>query len=243
MYTVKLTIAYDGTGYSGWQIQKNGKTIQEEIEKAIEKVYGFRHRLLGASRTDAGVHAKGQVAHFKAKTKIPYKSIPKALNTFLPAAIVIKNAAYVKDDFHAQYQAKKKTYHYYILNEKNRDPFNERYAWRVHHDLDINLMRKEIKALLGEHDFKSFQARDKKERTSVRTIYAAKISGKRDICISLTGNGFLYNMVRNVVGTVVDIGRGYLPPDSMKNIIDAKDRTKAGPTAPPQGLVLINIKY
>lgn len=244
MRTIKLTISYDGTRYNGWQLQKNGRTVQGEIEKAIEKVFGRLHRLHAASRTDAGVHAKSQVAHFKTTERIPVDKIAVALNSRLPEDISIIRAEEVPGEFHARFDAKTKHYRYHVLNSKKRDPFSERYAWRVPYSLDVPLMRKESKVLLGEHDFKSFQASDKRERSSTRRI--TKISVKKkgsSVDIDIEGNGFLYNMVRNIAGTLVDIGRGYLPAGSMKKILKAKDRTKAGPTAPAKGLFLMEVKY
>ena len=244
MHTIKLTISYDGTGYNGWQVQPEGKTVQGEVEKAIAKVYKKEYRLHGAGRTDSGVHAIQQVAHFKVKELIPAKKISLALNKVLPKDIVIKKAEEVDSDFHARFGAKSKTYAYYISNTKSRDPFKERYAWGVTYKLDVKLMRKEAKSLIGEHNFKSFQAADKSERSSVRTISKILIKHtKSDITVEIIGNGFLYNMVRNIVGTLVDIGRGYLPPGSMQNILNKQNRTQAGPTAPAKGLFLVRVRY
>ena len=244
MRTIRIIAAYDGTAYNGWQIQKNGRTLQGEIEKAIRKVFGKRHRVYGASRTDAGVHAKGQAAHFKTPQGIPVDRIPRALNKVLPEDIVIINAEEASPDFHSQFDARSKHYRYYIINSSIRDPFKEKYSWRVSYKLNMSLMRKEAAVLVGRHDFKSFQARDKRERSSVRDIYRINIKKKRSsIIIDIEGNGFLYNMVRNITGTLVDIGRGYLPPGSMKKILHKKDRTKAGPTAPAKGLFLVEVNY
>lgn len=244
MRTIKLTISYDGTGYRGWQLQKNGVTVQEEIEKAIEKVFGKHSRLYGASRTDSGVHAKAQVAHFKTAKPIKTSNIALALNSVLPSDIAITKAEDVPSDFHAQFDARSKIYKYNILNSRSRDPFREKYSWRVPYNLNVPLMRREAKELEGKHDFRSFRARDKVERDPVRKIFYVRISKKKDnITITIEGNGFLYNMVRNIAGTLVDIGRGYLPEGSMKQILKSKDRAAAGPTAPPQGLFLTEIKY
>ncbi|MDD5634384.1 MAG: tRNA pseudouridine(38-40) synthase TruA [Candidatus Omnitrophica bacterium] len=244
MRTIKLTISYDGTLYKGWQSQKNGKTIQDEIEKAIEKVLAKKHVLYSASRTDAGVHAKKQVAHFKTSSAISLVKIPLALNTALPDDIAITKAELVPDSFHARFDAKIKHYCYHVYNSHNRDPFKEKYSWRVPYKLNVALMKKEALVLAGEHDFKSFQAKDKIERPSVRKIHKIIVrKNKSDIFINIEGNGFLYNMVRSIAGTLVDIGRGYLPQGSMKDILKSKDRTKAGPTAPAKGLFLIEVKY
>ena len=241
---IKLTIAYDGTHFKGWQRQANGKTIQGEIEKAIEKVFGKHHVLYGASRTDSGVHAKAQVANFKINSSIPTSKIPTALNACLSEDIAIIKAEEAGADFHSRFDAKIKHYRYFILNSRNRDPFNEKYSWRVPYKLNVPLVRKEAKVLIGKHDFKSFQATDKIERSSVRKISRLSIKKeKNQLIVDIEADGFLYNMVRNIVGTLVDIGRGYLPEGSMKKILKAKDRTKAGPTAPAKGLFLVEAKY
>jgi len=244
MRTIKLTISYDGTVYNGWQLQPNGRTIQGEVEKAIEKVYGKHHRLHGASRTDAGVHAKAQIAHFRSDLSIPFKKIPIALTSVLPEDIAVTKAEPVDDDFHARFDTRSKIYRYSILISRYRDPLREKYLWRIPYELDVAKMRREACVLLGRHDFKSFQARDKKERSSVRTVSKLSISRKGPlISLVIEADGFLYNMVRTIVGTLVDTGRGYLPVGSMKKILKSKDRTKAGPTAPAKGLILVKIKY
>jgi tRNA pseudouridine38-40 synthase len=244
MRNIKLTISYDGTNYKGWQIQKNGRTIQEEVERAIIRVFGKKHRIHGASRTDAGVHAKAQVAHFKTPLTIPVKKIPVALNMALPEDVAVIHAEEVSPDFHSRFDPRSKHYRYCILNSRNRDPFSERYSWRVPYKLDIPLMKKEAAVLAGRHDFRSFQARDKRERTSVRKIFYISIRGKKDfLTVDIEADGFLYNMVRNIVGTLVDIGRGYLAPGSMRKILKNRDRTTAGPTAPARGLFLVDVKY
>lgn len=244
MRNIKLTISYDGTGYNGWQIQKNGRTIQEELECAIKKVFKKKHQIYGASRTDAGVHAKAQVAHFRTSSTIPVGKIAIALNTVLPESIGVIKAEEFPQGFHARFDAASKIYRYYIFNSRERDPFNERHSWRVPYELNIPLMRKEAASLLGKHDFKSFQARDKIERNSIYAIRKLNIQKKSSsITIDIEADGFVYNMVRNIVGTLVDIGRGYLAPGSMEKILEAKDRRKAGPTAPAKGLFLIKVKY
>jgi len=244
MRNIKLTISYDGTSYRGWQIQKNGRTVQEEIEQAIMKAFGKGHRVHGASRTDAGVHAKAQVAHFKTPLAIPAGKMPMALNMVLPEDIAVTHAEEVPPDFHSRFDARSKRYRYRILNSRHRDPFSEKYSWRIPYKLDVPLMKKEAAFLEGRHDFKSFQARDKRERTSERRIFRIDI-GKRKafLTIDIEADGFLYNMVRNIVGTMIDIGRGYLPPGSMRKILKSRDRTTAGPTAPAKGLFLLEVKY
>lgn len=244
MRTIKLTISYDGTSYKGWQLQKNAITIQEEIEKAIHKSFGRKERVHGAGRTDSGVHAEGQVAHFKMKGSIPAGKIPMALNSNLPEDIAIISAEEVSSDFHSRFNAKIKHYRYSIYNSRMRAPLKEKYSWRVTYKLNVALMKREAKVLEGKHDFKSFQASDKKEKTSIRKIYDIRIKKKGlYILMDIEADGFLYNMVRNIIGTLVDIGRGYLPEGSMKKILKSKDRTLAGPTAPAKGLTLIEVKY
>jgi tRNA pseudouridine38-40 synthase len=243
---IKLTISYDGTGYKGWQLQANGRTVQEELEKAVKKVFKKHYRLHGASRTDAGVHAKAQIANFKIAPSlaIPAGKIPAALNAHLPEDIAVNRTEEVSPEFHARFDAKSKHYKYYILNSRQRDPFSEKHAWRVPYKLNVSLMKREASALLGKHDFKSFQAKDKKERSSRRRILRLDVVKKKPfIIIDIAADGFLYNMVRNIVGTLVDISRGYLPEGSMRRILKSKDRTQAGPTAPAKGLFLIDVKY
>jgi tRNA pseudouridine38-40 synthase len=244
MRNIKLTIAYDGTNYRGWQVQKNGSTVQEELEKAVRKVFGKKHRIYGASRTDAGVHARHQAANFKAAGNIPLDNIRAALNTVLPEDIAVTGVDEVPPEFHSRFDARSKHYRYHITSSRHRDPFTEKYSWRVPYRLNVGLMRKEAACLVGKHDFRSFQASDKRERSSVRKISGINIKKRgTGITIDIEGDGFLYNMVRSIVGTLVDIGRGYLPPGSMKKILEHKDRTKAGPTAPAKGLFLMEVKY
>jgi tRNA pseudouridine38-40 synthase len=244
MRNIKLTISYDGAAYKGWQLQKNGATVQGKLEKAIKKVLGKEHRVHGASRTDSGVHAKGQVAHFKTASSIPVEKISPALNAALPDDIVVKKTEEVSDKFHSRFDARSKLYRYNMLSSRQRDPFEEKYAWRIPYKLNLTRMRKEAAELVGRHDFKSFQASDNRERPSVRKISMIKLRKKgKMITLDIEGDGFLYNMVRNITGTLVDIGRGYLPPGSMKEILEIRDRRKAGPTAPAKGLFLIEVKY
>lgn len=244
MRNIKLTISYDGTNYRGWQLQKNGPTVQAEIEKAVKKVFRKDCRVHGAGRTDAGVHAKAQVAHFKTSIGIGIENIPAALNAVLPEDVAVVRAEEVTQDFHSRFDARSKHYRYYILNTRRREPFRERYSWRLGYALDVPLMKKESGALLGRHDFKSFQASDNRERSSVRTISRIDLKkGKPFLTMDIEADGFLYNMVRNIVGTLVDVGRGHLDPGSTSRILKNRDRTTAGPTAPAKGLFLIKVKY
>ena len=244
MRNIKLTISYDGTRYKGWQIQKNGNTVQKEISKAAKKIFNSNHTVVGSSRTDSGVHAKGQVANIKTSSDIPAEKITLAFNRILPKDIAIVKCEEVDLDFHSQFLAKSKHYSYKILNSRGKDPFSEKYSWKVPYKLNIAAMKREAKVLEGRHDFKSFQAKDRKDKNTVREIYSISINKRGPLVnIDIKGNGFLYNMVRNIVGTLVDTGRGYLPEGSMEKILKNKDRRTAGPTAPPKGLFLLNIKY
>lgn len=241
-----LAIAYAGTKYSGWQVQKNAKTIQGAIEKALEKILGEKIRIIGAGRTDAGVHAKAQVANFKTKRNFPPDKLQKALNANLPKDISIIGIKQVPAKFHSRFDAKSKIYRYTILNSQTNDPFSKPFYYKVPCKINIPSMRKEANVLIGKHDFKAFQAKSASSviKSTVRTI--KKISVKRDkqfIYIEIEANGFLHNMVRNIVGTLIEIGREYLPKGSMRKILSSKDRRKAGPTAPAKGLALLKVKY
>jgi len=244
MRNIKLTIEYDGTNYCGWQRQRNGSSIQETLEKALKKILREKVNVVGAGRTDSGVHAQGQVANFKTTSRLTTREFFSALNATLPEDIVIKRVEEVGIDFNARFSAKNKLYRYYIFNSSISSPFQRQYSYQYRHPLNVAIMRKEAKLLLGKHDFKSFQAADKIKRTSVRRI--KKISIKKHdkhIYIDIEADGFLYNMVRNIVGTLVYLGKGKLRRGDMKKILKAKKRSLAGPTAPPQGLCLIKVDY
>ncbi|MFH1645713.1 MAG: tRNA pseudouridine(38-40) synthase TruA [Candidatus Omnitrophota bacterium] len=251
MKNVKITIEYDGTNYSGWQIQQKKpdevgteKTIQGIIERVLSGILQEEIKIAGSGRTDAGVHAFGQVANFKTKSKMPMAVMQRALNALLPKDIVIVDIEEAKPNFNSRFDAKSKTYRYEILNRDYGSSFDRLYQYYIPYKLDVKLMAKEVKCLVGRHDFKSFQATDKKERDSVRVI--KRLSVRKDgstIFIDIEANGFLYNMVRNIVGTMIEIGRGKFPAGSMRKIMLAKDRTLAGPTAPAKGLALVRVKY
>lgn len=246
MKNIKLIIEYDGTAYCGWQRQKNALAIQEKIEDALEKIFGRHLRVEGASRTDSGVHAKAQVASFKMPSycSIPLEKLIFAINTRLPFDIRIKSAQNVPLEFHPRFDTKSKIYRYTILNDTIESVFDRNFCWFIPYRLNLNLIKKEMEVLKGKHDFKSFQTKDIRERTSVRTIKDIKVLKKgRYIHILVEGDGFLYNMVRSIVGTVVDIARGKLAPGSMKKILDAENRAVAGPTAVAKGLCLLEVKY
>lgn len=244
MRNIRLVIEYDGTNYAGWQVQKNAKSIQATLETALKRILREKIKLISCGRTDSGVHAKGHVANFKTNSKIPLVNIQRGLNSILPKDIVIKEAKEVPLDFNSRFDAKSKVYRYTILNRSCPAALYRNYFYHIPYKLDLNLMRREAKVLLGRHDFKSFQAADKKERSSVRTIKKLTVKKKGDfIEIEMEADGFLYNMARNIVGTLVEIGRGRFKPGSMKNILKAKDRNLAGRTAPAKGLCLAEVKY
>ena len=247
MRNICLTIEYDGTRFCGWQRQdpkKKFKTIQEEIEKSAAKLFGKKINLVGAGRTDSGVHAEGQVANFKIDSNLPLTNIKRGLNSHLSKDIAIIKAESVDLDFHSRFSAKKKLYRYRIVNRKERSPLLKRHATLVSYDLDINAMRKGAKYLIGKKDFKSFQASDKKKTNSVRTIDKLSIVKKASIIdIHIQADGFLYNMVRNIVGTLVDVGRGKIKPEKVKDILSKKYRPLAGQTAPAKGLHLVKVSY
>jgi tRNA pseudouridine38-40 synthase len=251
MRNIRLTIEYDGTNYRGWQIQqkrpqtiKEEKTIQGIIERALSQILQEEIRLIGASRTDAGVHAKWQVANFKTESDLSYHSFQKSLNSILPKDIIIKEIKWTRSNFHARFDASLKTYRYQILNQGHDSAFTRLYHHYIPYKLDHRLMAGEASILVGRHDFKSFQAADKKEKNSIRTIKRLSVKKYQNLInIDVEADGFLYNMIRNIVGTLIEIGRGKFPPGSMKKILKAKNRQIAGPTAPAQGLCLRHVRY
>jgi tRNA pseudouridine38-40 synthase len=244
MKNIMLVIEYDGTNYHGWQYQKNAITVQEVLEKAIEKVTGEKVNLIGSSRTDTGVHALYQVANFKTKTKIPPEKLPYALNAVLPEDVVVIKAQEVDKSFHARYSARSKRYRYLILNRQFPMPTMRNYCWHVPYPLDVEAMKKASFFLKGTHDFSAFKASSTKKVNPVKTIYDLSVEKNDEIIkIEVEANGFLYNMVRIIVGTLVYVGLGKIKAGDIPAIIESKDRTKAGITAPPQGLYLIRILY
>lgn len=244
---LKLEIEYDGTNYCGWQVQirqRRKKSIQEILEKTLRKILQQKVKLISSGRTDSGVHAASQVVNFKTNSKIPLYNLQKALNTLLPDDIIVKGVKEVRPDFHARFCAKSKLYRYSILNRTYPSAILRQYAYFYPYRLDIDLMRKEAKYLVGKHNFQSFCASDKEEKNHVRTIKYIGIKKDGDlISIDIEANGFLYNMVRNIVGTLLEIGRGKLSKGSMQHILLLKDRKKAGPTAPSHGLCLMKVNY
>ena len=244
MRNIKLTIEYDGTNYAGWQAQgKKHRTIQETLEKALQIILGKRTKIAGSGRTDAGVHAIGQVANFKTDSALAVEKLQKALNAVLPDDISVTKAQEARPDFHSRFSAKSKVYRYTILNRQSRPTLLKDTVYFVPYPLNLKLMQKEARVLLGRHNFKSFQAAaDKKD--SVRRIKNIKVSRDKDlIYIDIEADGFLYNMVRNIVGTLIEIGRGKLAEGSIKKILMAGNRRVAGPTAPAKGLCLMEVKH
>lgn len=244
MRNIKLTIEYDGKKFGGWQKQPNKLNIQGEIEKAIGEITGEKIELNASGRTDARVHSLGQVANFKTNSKIEIEKFPIAINSKLKQSIRIIKAEEVEEGFHARYSCKGKKYRYIINNSKYGSAIYRDLEYHMPMNLNIEAMQKGIKYFEGEHDFKGFKASGTSSKSSVRTIYKAKVIKEGDrIIIELEGNGFLYNMVRIISGTIVDIGLGKIKPEEIPEIIESKDRNRAGKTLPPQGLYLVEVYY
>lgn len=243
MRNLKLTIQYDGIKYCGWQKQPNSSGIQGTIEYAIYEITKEKVNIIGSGRTDAGVHALGQVANLKTNSNIPAARIPDALNAKLPKDISIIDCQEVSDDFHSRYSATGKIYRYLIYNKPYRSPLYKDISYHVRYDLDIEKMRVEAQSLLGTHEFKGFMSSGSSVKDTVRTIHNISIEESGDlIVLEVEGNGFLYNMVRILVGTLVDIGRGRIDKP-LEEIIASQDRGEAGHTAPAHGLFLKKVHY
>lgn len=241
---VKLVVAYDGTNYCGWQIQPNGITIEEMLNKHLSELLGEHIVVTGASRTDAGVHSMGNVAVFDTNTKMPAEKISFALNQRLPEDIVVQDSCQVPEDFHPRFSKSVKTYEYKILNRRFRLPLERNTSYFYHYPLDVAKMQQAAVYLVGEHDFTSFSSVHAQTNTFVRTIYSLDVSKDGDmISIRITGNGFLYNMVRIIAGTLIQVGAGMIEPEYMEAILAGKDRELAGPTAPAHGLTMVGIAY
>lgn len=246
MRNLKLEIEYDGTEYHGWQSQKNAKlkTVQEIIQKTLQKILQEKIRLISSGRTDAGVHALSQIANFKTNSKIALPKLQKALNTLLPDDIVIKKIEEADLEFNSRFNVKSKVYRYTILNREYPSAFLRNRVYFYPYPLNIKLMQQASRALLGRHNFKSFQASGSKVKNSVRTIKSLKIIKSGDlIYIDIEADGFLYNMARNIVGTLIEIGRGRLKAGDLKKILAARDRRLAGLTVSAGGLCLIKVNY
>ncbi|NLN07001.1 MAG: tRNA pseudouridine(38-40) synthase TruA [Firmicutes bacterium] len=243
MPNIKLTLSYDGTNYHGFQLQQNADTIQARLERAIETVFGMPRRITAAGRTDARVHALGQVVNFHADTRIPANRIPYALNSVLPADIVVTDAAFVPDDFHARYSAKSKVYRYYLDCAPHPRLLTRHYAYHVRRPPALARMQQAASTLVGEHDFRSFMAGGSPVKSTVRKLLRLDVEEhKQYIIITAEANGFLYNMVRIIAGTLLEVGWGKRDPD-LRPVLTALDRNAAGYTAPAHGLVLVEVKY
>jgi len=244
MRNIKLTIEYDGKCYNGWQKQPNKLNIQGEIERAIYNITKEEVDLIGSGRTDAGVHALGQVANFKTNSQISIEKLPLAINSQLKNSIVIKEAEEVNERFHSRYNAKHKTYRYIINNSKCGTAIYRNLEYSYPFKLDAEKMKQASKYFEGEHDFKAFKSSGTSSKNSVRTIYKAIVKQEGEkIIIELTGNGFLYNMVRIISGTLLDVGLGKIQPEEIPDMIESKDRQRAGKTLPAHGLYLVEVKY
>ena len=244
MRNIKLTIEYDGKDFNGWQKQPNKLNIQGEIERAIFFVTGEQVELIASGRTDAGVHAFHQIANFKINSNIPIEKFPVAINSKLKKSIRVQNAEEVDERFHARYNCKRKTYCYVINNTKQGSAIFRNLEYFFPLPLDVEKMKQAVSYFVGEHDFKAFKASGTSSKTSVRTIYEADIIQKEGrIIIKLTGNGFLYNMVRIIAGTLLEVGLGKIAPEEIPEIIKQGDRKQAGKTLPPQGLYLYHVEY
>jgi tRNA pseudouridine38-40 synthase len=241
----RLTIEYDGTAYNGWQRQKAGRTIQGEIEKAIGLMTRQKVALIGAGRTDAGVHALAQVANFVCETKLEPSVFIKGLNSLLPGDIIIRECVSADIEFHSRYYAKSKIYNYRILNREIPPAIGRQYAWFIRKKLDLDAMREAASHLVGTHDFKAFEGTGSPRKSTIRKVLRAEISLKKDnlILFEIEADGFLRFMVRNIVGTLVNAGLGKIKPDDIIVIIKKRDRGNAGITAPSRGLFLVEVKY
>lgn len=240
----KIIISFDGTNYHGWQVQNNAVTVQSVLQDAIEKIFTQRLDITGCSRTDSGVHANNFCCHFSTDATIPNDGIVKGLNTILPDDIVVKSCESVTDDFHARYSAKKKQYVYLIHNSVIRDPFLNNRALRYDRKINIDAVNEFCKNIIGTHDFYGFSSSGRTVTDTIRTITDCSFTNNGNLyCFSVTGNGFLYNMVRILVGTAIYVSEGKINPADTLKIIKSKDRSIAGPTVSPCGLYLNNIYY
>ena len=244
MRNIKLTIEYDGKDFNGWQKQPNKLNIQGTIEQAIKSITGEEVELNASGRTDAGVHALGQVANFKTNSQIPIEKFAMAINSKLKKSIIIKKAEEVDERFHSRLNCKKKTYRYIINNSPEGTAIYRYLETHIPQKLNFEKMKQALKYFEGEHDFKAFKASGTSSKNSIRTIYETNIYENEDrIIIELTGNGFLYNMVRIIVGTLVEVGMGKIEPSQIENILKEGKRENAGKTLPPNGLYLLEVKY
>lgn len=244
MRRLLITIRYDGYDYHGWQVQNNALTVQEVFQKAVEKVFGERLDVKGCSRTDSGVHANMYCITIDTDMNISCENVILALNTYLPNDVAVYDCCEVDNDFHPRYSCTSKEYVYKIYNAKYRNPFYDRYAFWYKYDLDVEYLNREVHAFLGTHDYSGFCSIKTDVEDTTRTIKSVKVYRENDIVYFVVeGDGFLYNMVRIMVGTMLFIAQGKIKAGELKSIIDSCDRTKAGKTAPPQGLYLNKVNY
>ena len=244
MKRVMLIVAYDGTEYHGWQVQPNARTIEGELNRCLSELLQEDIQVIGASRTDAGVHAKGNIAVFDTDARMPAEKISYALNQRLPKDIVIQKSCQVENDFHPRHCDTRKTYSYHIYRGEFPMPLRTRYSYFTYVPLDVTKMREAAALFLGEHDFKSFCSANTQVESTVRTIEFLDVTeDDQELVITIRGNGFLYNMVRIIAGTLVDVGRGFLAVEDIPNILKACNRERAGQTLPACGLVLEKYEF
>ncbi len=241
----KLIIEYDGTRFFGWQRQTDKPTIQGEIEKILSRILNQEIKIHGSGRTDAGVHARAQVAHFHAQTNILPQALQKAINSMMKQPIVVHGCFHVQHDFHAQYQVRSKEYRYYILNRAHPCAIGRDYIWHVPRHLDVAVMNRCCEYLMGKHDFKAFENTGSPRSSTVREVFSASWSSEPEdrLVFKISASGFLKNMVRNIVGTLKDAGEGKISPDAFENILASCERPLAGATAPARGLFLHEVSY
>lgn len=244
MRNIALTIAYDGTNYHGWQCQPNGITVEQVVRQALQTILDHETKIYAAGRTDAGVHAQGQVVNFFTEKPIGLSNLARGLNSMLPTDIRVRGALEADPSFHARYSAHSKTYVYYVLNSLYDSPFYTRYAWHVPRALDVGKMDKTMKLIRGEHDFSAFKKKDEVYHSSVRNVMRARVKKKGDLVyFVIEATGFLRYMVRNIVGTCMLIGLGKITGEDFRDILASENREQAGPTAPAKGLCLQRIAY
>jgi tRNA pseudouridine38-40 synthase len=241
---VSLIVAYEGTNYHGWQCQPGVVTVQETLQGAIQKILDHEIKLYAGARTDGGVHAMGQAVNFRTEKGLGPQNLVNGLNSLLPRDIRVMSATDVDETFHARYSARSKIYVYCILNQQSNSPFLTRYTLHWPHHLDLGAMKASIGALLGPHDFSAFKKKDEFYRSAVREVFRARLARRRNIIyLVIEANGFLRYMVRTIVGTLMLVGQGKITPDEFASILESRERESAGPTVPPQGLFLKEIKY
>ncbi len=248
MACYRMTLAYDGTAYAGWQVQSDAPTIQGTLERALARIVGADVRVTGSGRTDAGVHALGQVVSFECVTRLSPADLQRALNACTPPDLCITSLQPVPAGFHALREAVAKRYRYVLQTGPRRDVFCHRLVWHLPRPLDVERMRGAAACLVGRHDFRSFEAAGAPRKTSVRTVHALTLQPflcheVPSVAVEVEADGFLYNMVRNIVGSLVRVGQGAQSPEWLREVLAARDRRRAGPTAPAQGLMLLHVTY